>query len=94
MREIFFLSHEVTWERKIEEMFVAWELEKKYSKQQILEFYLNNIYFGNGYYGVESAAKGYFSKDLSELSISEQAFLAAIPNNPSYMTLLHIMIIQ
>lgn len=78
-----FLSHEVTWERKIEEMFVAWELEKKYSKQQILEFYLNNIYFGNGYYGVESAAKGYFSKDLSELSISEQAFLAAIPNNPS-----------
>ena len=78
-----FLSHEVTWQRKIEEMFIAWELEKMYDKEDILEYYLNNIYFGNGYYGVESAAKGYFSKSASELSISEQAFIAAIPNNPT-----------
>lgn len=78
-----FLSHEVSWERKIEEMFIAWELEKKYEKEQILEYYLNNIYFGNGYYGVEAASRGYFSKSVSELSLSEQAFIAAIPNNPS-----------
>ena len=59
-----FLTQEVTWQRKIEEIFIAWGLEKKYSKEQILEFYLNNIYFGNGYYGVEAAAKGYFNKSV------------------------------
>ena len=78
-----FLTQEVTWQRKIEEIFIAWGLEKKYSKEQILEFYLNNIYFGNGYYGVEAAAKGYFNKSVSQLTLSEQAFIAAIPNNPS-----------
>ncbi len=78
-----FLSHEVTWQRKIEEMFIAWELEKIYDKESILEYYLNNIYFGNGYYGVESAARGYFNKPAKELTLSQQAFIAAIPNNPS-----------
>lgn len=78
-----FLSHEVTWERKIEEMFLAWEIEKKYEKEQILEYYLNNIYFGSGYYGVEAAARGYFSKSVGELTLSEQVFIAAIPNNPT-----------
>ena len=78
-----FLTHEVSWERKITEMFVARELEKKFSKAQILEFYLNNIYFANGYYGVEAAAQGYFSKKVSDLSTSQLAFLASIPNNPA-----------
>lgn len=78
-----FLTQEVTWERKIKEMFLAQELEKMYSKDQILEFYLNNIYFGNGYYGVEAAARGYFNKSVSELTLSQQAFIAAIPNNPT-----------
>ena len=79
-----FLTNEVSYERKIKEMFVAWELEKKYTKQQILEFYLNNIFFANGYYGIGAAAKGYFDKDLDELSVSEVAFLCAIPNSPTY----------
>jgi 1A family penicillin-binding protein len=78
-----FLSQEVTWERKVEEIFIAMKLEEKYSKTQILEFYLNNIYFGNGYYGVEAAARGYFDKSVSELKLEEQAFIAAIPNNPT-----------
>lgn len=78
-----FLSQEVTWERKVEEIFIAVGLENKYSKNQILEFYLNNIYFGNGYYGVEAAARGYFDKSVSELTLAEQAFIAAIPNNPT-----------
>ena len=78
-----FLSQEKTWQRKVEEMYIARELEKKYTKDEILEFYLNNIYFGNGYYGVEAAAKGYFNKSVSQLTLSEQAFIAAIPNNPS-----------
>lgn len=78
-----FLSYEVTWERKIEEMFLAWELEKRYEKDDILEYYVNNIYFSNGFYGVEAAARGYFSKSVGELTLSEQVFLAAIPNNPT-----------
>lgn len=78
-----FLSQEVTWQRKVEEIFVAWNLEKKYSKKQILEFYLNNIYFSNGYYGVGAAARGYFDKEVSELTLAEQVFIAAIPNNPT-----------
>lgn len=78
-----FLNNDRTWQRKMEEIFIATELEKKYTKDEILEFYLNNIYFGNGYYGVEAAAKGYFNKSVSQLTLSEQAFIAAIPNNPS-----------
>lgn len=79
-----FLTNEVSYERKIKEIFIAWELEKKYTKQQILEFYLNTIFFSNGYYGIGSAAKGYFGKSLDELSVSEVAFLCAIPNSPTY----------
>lgn len=78
-----FLTHEVTMERKLKEMFIAFELEKTYSKDDILEFYINNIYFANGYYGIEAAARGYFGKTVSELSIAEMAFICAIPNNPS-----------
>lgn len=78
-----FLSNEVTVERKLTEIFIASEMERKYSKQQILEFYLNNIYFANGYYGIQAAANGYFGKSISELSLSEAAFLCAIPNSPT-----------
>ncbi len=78
-----FLTHEVSWERKAKEIFLAVELEKKYSKDLIMEFYLNNIYFNNGYYGIQAASKGYFSRDVNELSLAEITFLCAIPNNPT-----------
>lgn len=78
-----FLTQDRTWQRKVEEMFIATELEKRYSKNQILEFYLNNIYFGNGYYGIQAASKGYFNVDVSDLDLSQIAFLCAIPNNPT-----------
>lgn len=78
-----FLSHEVTFERKFKEMFIAMEIEKKYSKDKILEYYINNIYFGNGFYGIEAASRGYFSKSVTELSLGEIAFICSIPNNPS-----------
>ncbi len=78
-----FLSNEVTYERKVMEIFVAQELEKKYSKDKILEYYFNNIYFANGHYGILAAANGYFSKGVSQLSLSQMAFLCAIPNNPN-----------
>lgn len=78
-----FLTQDVTWSRKITEMFVAMELEKRYGKEQILEFYINNIYFANGYYGIEAAARGYFNKSINELTLSQMVFLTAIPNNPN-----------
>ena len=67
----------------MEEIFIAWELEKQYEKEDLLEFYLNNIYFGNGYYGIGAASRGYFNKRVEQLSLSQIAFLCAIPNNPT-----------
>lgn len=78
-----FLSHEVSWERKVEEIFIAWNLEDKYSKEKILEYYINNIYFANGNYGIQAASKSYFNRDVHDLTLSETAFLCAIPNNPT-----------
>ena len=78
-----YLSHEVSYERKLKEMLIARELEKTFDKNKILEFYINNIYFANGFYGIQAASKGYFSKTVEQLSVSEMIFLCAIPNNPS-----------
>lgn len=78
-----FLTQDQNLSRKVEEIFIAIELEEKYSKDQIMEFYLNNIYFGNGYYGIQAASRGYFNRDVGDLSLSEIAFLCAIPNNPT-----------
>jgi len=78
-----YLTNEVSYERKLVEVFLAWELEELYTKNQILEFYLNNIYFGNGYYGIQAAAYGYFGRSVRDLSLSETIFICAIPNNPS-----------
>ena len=79
-----------SYSRKVKEIFVATEMEKKYSKDQILEFYINNVFFANGYYGIEAASRGYFSKSASELSLAEVAFVCSIPNRPqSYDPLEH-----
>lgn len=78
-----FLSHEVSWQRKVKEIFISLELEKIYSKDQILEFYVNNIFYGNNCYGIESASRKYFGKPVSECSLSQTAFLCAIPNSPT-----------
>ena len=79
-----FLTNEVSWRRKVKEIFIAQNLEKKYSKKQIMEFYLNNIYFANGYYGIEAASEGYFNRHAADLDVSQVAFLCAIPNSPTY----------
>lgn len=78
-----FLNFETTYSRKIEEMFIAAALERKYTKEQILEYYLNNVYFANGYYGIGSAAQAYFGKSADELTIGQITFLCAIPNSPT-----------
>lgn len=78
-----YLTTEKSYERKITELFYAYELEKRHDKDTILEMYLNEMYFSNLVYGVGAAAKYYFQKDLPQLSQAEMAFIAAIPNNPT-----------
>lgn len=78
-----YLTNAVTWQRKVEEIFIALALEDKYEKFEIMEFYLNNIYFANGYYGIEAASKGYFDCSVTKLDLSQIAFLCAIPNSPT-----------
>lgn len=78
-----FLSDDKTWFRKTKEAVIALNLERRYSKNQILEMYLNQVYFGHGAYGIQSAAQLYFNKDAKDLTTSQGALLAAIPNAPS-----------
>lgn len=79
-----FLTNERTILRKVKEIFIARELTKKYSKEQIMEFYCNTCCFANGIYGVEDAAQTYFNRPVSELTLSEIAYICAIPNRPEY----------
>ena len=81
-KNIYF-TQEKKFERKIAEVFIAFEIEKRYNKNEILELYLNTSYFGDGYYTVKEASRGYFGKDPIEMSDSECIMLAGIPNAPS-----------
>ncbi|MDN3015194.1 PBP1A family penicillin-binding protein [Paenibacillus sp. BSR1-1] len=77
------LTSEKTLKRKMEEVFLALAVEREYSKQEILQMYLNQIYFGNGAYGIKQAAGKYFAKEVKKLSISESALLAGLIKAPS-----------
>ncbi len=79
----FYFTQEKSFIRKIAELFVAFNLESNYNKDEILEMYLNIIYFGDGYKGLKQASYGYFRKAPSKLSLDEQTILAGIPNAPS-----------
>ncbi len=85
-----FLTNEQTISRKIQEFFYATRLEMQYSKAEILEGYLNTLYYGHGIYGVRNAAKFFFDKELADLDIAQTAMLIGIPNGPSlYSPYLH-----
>lgn len=79
-----YLTHERTWQRKMKEAMYTVQLEMRYSKDEILGMYLNQIYYGHGSYGIEAAAMMYFNKHASELSLAESAMLAGIPKGPKY----------
>jgi len=79
----FLLSNEVSFQRKIKEALLALRIERTYSKQKILELYLNEIYLGFGAYGVAAASLLYFDKSVHELTIAEAAYLAALPKGPN-----------
>ena len=77
-----FLDMDQTIERKIKEIFISFELEKLYSKDEILELYVNVIYYGDGYTGVKEACNGYFNKEPHELTDNEATLLAGLPQAP------------
>jgi len=79
----FLLSNEKTFLRKIKEILLALQIERRFSKDQILEFYLNKIYMGQRAYGVAAAAQAYYGKSLSELDLHQQAMIAGLPKAPS-----------
>ncbi|MHB8172703.1 MAG: transglycosylase domain-containing protein [Thermincolia bacterium] len=79
-----FLSQEKTVQRKMKELIIAVELEKRFPKNDIFEHYLNRIYLGHGAYGVQAAARIYFGKDIARLTLGESAMLAGLPRNPGY----------
>ncbi|MED1784380.1 PBP1A family penicillin-binding protein [Brevibacillus fortis] len=79
-----YLSLDKTWERKIKEALLAIQLELNYSKDEILEMYVNQIYYGHSAYGVQAAAQTYFGKDAKDLTVAESAMLAGIPKGPTY----------
>ncbi|RDW22298.1 monofunctional biosynthetic peptidoglycan transglycosylase [Oceanobacillus arenosus] len=79
-----FLSHEKTWTRKLKEAFYTIRLEMYYSKEEILEGYINTVYYGHGAYGVEAASKYFFNKSAAELDLAESAMLSGIPKGPTY----------
>lgn len=78
-----FLDFDKTWERKLNEMWLTMQLEVNYSKEDILEGYLNTINYGHGMYGIENAAKFYFDKSAADLDLAESAMLAGIPKSPA-----------
>ena len=73
----------ITLVRKIKEAILAFQLERRYTKDEILELYLNQVYFGSGAYGVESAAKIFFGKSVKDLNLAECALVAGMPKSPS-----------
>ncbi|MCX6874268.1 MAG: transglycosylase domain-containing protein [Verrucomicrobia bacterium] len=84
LKEVAKLRNETTIQRKLVEAFLAMRIEARYSKQDILEFYLNRIYFGSGFHGIRSAALGYFGKEPADLTVEECASLVTLIKNPKH----------
>src|SRR5690606_3801269 len=79
-----YLNHDRTWDRKIREAIYSIQLEMQYSKDEILEKYLNEAYYGHATYGIEAAANLYFDKEAKELTLAESALLVGVPKGPYY----------
>ena len=82
LAKVLFLTPDRRFSRKVKEALLAFELEKRYSKDRLLELYLNHVYMGHGAYGVEAAARMYFGKSVGDLTLPEAAMLAALPRSP------------
>lgn len=85
VKNLFFEDAKRSYDRKIKEAFISYEVESRYPKEKILEMYLNQVYFGNGGYGIERAAQRYFAKSAGQLTLGESAFLAGLVKAPTEM---------
>ncbi|MEG0452744.1 MAG: biosynthetic peptidoglycan transglycosylase, partial [Coprobacillus sp.] len=83
---LLFLTNEKTWSRKITEAYLTTRLESHYSKDTILQGYINTVYYGHGIYGIKNAAKYYFNKDCKDLDLNEATMLAGVVNGPTYFS--------
>jgi penicillin-binding protein 1A len=83
---LLFLTPEKTYERKIKQVILAFQIEKNFTKEEIFALYCNQVYFGNGNYGVEAASQFFFGKSIKDLSLSEAALLAGLPQNPARLS--------
>ena len=83
-KNLYFEEEQSVIKRKVAEAFIAIDLEKQYSKKEILELYTNIIYFGDGYYGISSACNGYLKKSPTEMTLAEATMMAGVPNAPYY----------
>ncbi len=81
--KILYLTQDRTWKRKIKEAVLSLKIQNQYSKEEVLEGYLNTIYFGRGAYGIQAASQAYFGRDAKDLTVRQSAALAAILNNPT-----------
>ncbi|RJP83204.1 MAG: PBP1A family penicillin-binding protein [Desulfobacteraceae bacterium] len=86
LAKTLFLTHKKTIIRKLKEAILAFQLERRYTKDEILELYLNQVYFGSGAYGVKAAAKTFFNKPVGELTLAEAALIAGMPQSPSRLS--------
>lgn len=82
-KNLYFIEEDNAFRRKIAEMFMAIDIENNYSKENILEMYINTIYFGDGYYGIKEACEGYLNKEPKDMNLAESTMMAGIPNAPS-----------
>ena len=82
-KNLYFIYEDNVINRKIAEIFVAFDLENNYSKNDILELYINTIYFGDGYYGIKEACEGYIDKEPKDMTLADATMMAGIPNAPS-----------
>lgn len=82
-KNLYFIEEDNAFRRKVAEMFMAIDIENNYSKEDILEMYINTIYFGDGYYGIKEACEGYLNKEPKDMNLAESTMMAGIPNAPS-----------
>ena len=82
-KNIYYIEEKNAIKRKVAEVFTAMQLQKEYEKDDILEIYVNTIYFGNGYYGIKEACNGYLKKEPKDMNLAELSMLAGVPNAPS-----------
>ena len=82
-KNLYFIGEDNVFRRKIAEMFMAIDIENNYDKDDILEMYINTIYFGDGYYGIKEACEGYLNKEPKDMTLAESTMMAGVPNAPS-----------